>query len=427
MSDVTAFEELESQVRYYCRQTPNLFVTALGAKVWDAEGNEFIDFLSGCGSLNLGHNHPAIKSAVLRYLEQDGIVNALDFHTHAKRNFIERFRDVVLGPQELSYKLQFTGPTGANCVEAALKLARKFTGRRTVAAFTNAFHGMSLGALAATGSVRARCGLEGLLDGVIRLPFEGYRGAGIEEIERFAEIAADPSGGTDPVAAIIVETVQGEGGLNVASMAWLVKLREVATRIGALLIVDDVQAGCGRTGSYFSFERSGIVPDMVCLSKSIGGMGMPMALLLVSPKFDIWHPGEHNGTFRGNSLAFVAATAAVDLWSDRQLEEGIKTRSALLDTWLRDTAGTFSRIIARKKGIGMMAGLEFRCPKTAVEVACHARGQRLLIETCGPHDEVIKILAPLNIDLDMFADGLGKLRRAIEAHDTSARPTIRAA
>lgn len=427
MSDTSIFEQLESGVRYYCRQTPNLFSTARGAKVWDAAGNEFIDFLSGCGSLNLGHNHPVIKRALIEYIERDGIGNALDFHTEAKQRFMQGFSDILLRPRKLAHVLQFTGPTGANCVEAALKLARKFTGRRAVAAFTNAFHGMSMGALAATGSLNARRGLEGLIDGIVRLPYDGYRGAGIEDLERFAEMVADPSGGMEPVAAIIVETVQGEGGLNVASVSWLRKLREIASRIGALLIVDDVQAGCGRTGTFFSFERAGIVPDIVCLSKSISGIGMPMALLLVLPEFDIWAPGEHNGTFRGNSIAFVAAACATAQWSDRSLEDGIRARTTLLDAWLNQTAISCSEIVEQKRGVGMMAGLKFRDPAIAASVAEDARRRRLLIETCGPRDEVIKIFAPLNIEQALFTDGLTRLREAIDTCCKGGRSRDRAA
>ncbi|PDT64542.1 diaminobutyrate--2-oxoglutarate transaminase [Bradyrhizobium ottawaense] len=413
MSDLTIFEELESSVRYYCRQTPNLFATAQGAKVWDADGNEFIDFLAGCGSLNLGHNHPAIKRALISYLEQDGIGNALDFHTRAKRDFMEAFRDVILRPRKLPYVLQFTGPTGTNCVEVALKLARKATGRRSIAAFTNAFHGMSMGAMAATGSSKARRRLPGSTDGVVRLPFDGYHGAGLAELNRFAEMVLDPSGGIEPIAAIIVETVQGEGGLNVASEAWLRRLRQIATDIGALLIVDDIQAGCGRTGDFFSFERAGIVPDIVCLSKSISGAGLPMALLLALPQFDVWCPGEHNGTFRGNNLAFVTAAAAIDLWRDGSLAADITANSAALKAWLADTARTFAELIERRRGLGMMVGLQFRNPAVAKNVADQARADRLLIETCGPYDEVIKIFPPLNIELDLLEEGLERLHRAI--------------
>lgn len=409
------FDGIESQVRYYCRRTPNVFAKAQGSRVWDREGREFIDFMAACGSLNLGHNDPKIKQALISYLLEDGIGNALDFHTEAKAKFIERFQQEILKPRELTYVLQFTGPTGANCVEAALKLARKATGRRSIVAFTNAFHGMSTGALAVTGSTVARSGLVGTLDGVVRLPFEGYCGSGVQELERFAEMVADPSGGIDPVAAFIAETVQGEGGLNVASTGWLVKLREVATRLGALLIVDDVQAGCGRTGPFFSFERAGIVPDMVCLSKSISGFGLPMSLLLLSPKIDRWQPGEHSGTFRGNSLAFVAATAALEYWSHASFADETLSRSKALDRWLESVVSRNSAVVRRKKGLGMMAGLEFKDPVVADAVMQEARDRRVLIEGCGPHDEVLKIMAPLNIEMELFTEGLNRLESAIDA------------
>ncbi len=260
----------------------------------------------------------------------------------------------------------------------------------------------------------------------MRLPFEGYRGAGTEELERFAAMVSDPSGGIDPVAAIIVETVQGEGGLNVASDDWLRRLRQIATDLGALLIVDDVQAGCGRTGRFFSFERSGIAPDLVCLSKSISGMGLPMALLLVAPQFDTWLPGEHNGTFRGNSLAFVAAAEAVSSFTDPEFGVGVSVRSATLDRWLRKTAAAFPQAIVRTKGIGMMAGLQFWDPAFAAAAAMGARERRILIETCGPNDEVLKIFAPLNIDIDQFEAGLRRLRESIEVACV-ARPGMKAA
>jgi diaminobutyrate-2-oxoglutarate transaminase len=413
MRHAMQFEKLESAVRYYCRDMPNLFVSARGARVWDNHGTEFIDFLAGCGSLNYGHNHPVIKAALLNYLLHDGIGNALDFHTEAKLDFIEAFSETILTPKKLNYRLQFTGPTGANCVEAALKLARKLTGRATIAAFTNAFHGMSMGALAATGSRTARHGIEGMLQHVVRLSFEGYLGSDIRELERFAQMMRDPSGGVGPVAAIIVETVQGEGGLNAASNAWLRKLAEVAKGIGALLIVDDIQAGCGRTGDFFSFERAGIVPDVVCLSKSIGG-GLPMSLVLVKPEFDIWRAGEHSGTFRGNSLAFVAATAALSLWSDLEFLQGLEESSRCLASWCESVALEYRDAIVRRKGRGMMQGIEFASAGDAKAVADRARKKGVLLETCGPSDEVLKILAPLNIERDLFHEGLRRVKAAIE-------------
>jgi diaminobutyrate-2-oxoglutarate transaminase len=422
MKHTVQFEKIESEVRYYCRDTPNLFVSARGARLWDNDGAEFIDFLAGCGSLNYGHNHPTIKAALLNYLLRDGIGNALDFHTEAKLGFLEAFSETILAPRKLEYRLQFTGPTGANCVEAALKLARKVTGRATIAAFTNAFHGMSMGALAATGSRTARRGIEGTLHHVVRLPFEGYVGSGIDDLARFSEMTRDPSGGVAPIAAIIVETVQGEGGLNAASDAWLRKLVEVARDVGALLIVDDIQAGCGRTGDFFSFERAGIVPDMVCLSKSIGG-GLPMSLLLVKPEFDIWQAGEHSGTFRGNSLAFVAAEAALSFWTDCEFVEGLQERGRCLASWCNSAALEYRDAIVRGKGRGMMRGIEFASAANAKEVADRARKKGVLLETCGPSDQVLKILAPLNIERDLLQEGLCRVKAAIEEVCSIASPS----
>jgi diaminobutyrate-2-oxoglutarate transaminase len=423
MSHEAVFQELESAVRSYCRDTPNLFVSARGARIWDADGVEFIDFLSGCGSLNYGHNHPALKLAAINYLIRDGVGNALDFHTDAKLAFLMRFKEVILAPRRLPHLLQFTGPTGANCVEAALKLARKFTGRSNVVAFTNAFHGMSTGALAVTGSRLARSASEAVLGNVTRLAFDGYHDAGAAELERFAEMARDPSGGIDPVAAFIVETVQGEGGLNVASTAWLRKLRSIASDLGALLIIDDIQAGCGRTGNFFSFEHAQIMPDLICLSKSLSGFGLPMSVLLVAPNFDCWRPAEHNGTFRGNSLAFVTATAALDFWDNSDFPASIAIRSKVLNAWIGETVKRFPTLISRGKGTGMMAGIEFGSPRDAQMVSELARGLRVLIERCGPHDEVVKVFAPINIDCALFSEGLGRLTSAIEKVSLTARST----
>ena len=226
----------------------------------------------------------------------------------------------------------------------------------------------------------------------VRRPNDDHRGelaeAGLQDLERFSEMARDPSGGVGPIAAIIVETVQGEGGLNAASDGWLRKLAEIAKDIGALLIVDDIQAGCGRTGDFFSFERAGIVPDMVCLSKSIGG-GLPMSLMLVKPEFDIWQAGEHSGTFRGNSLAFVAGASALSFWMDGEFIEGLQERSRLLARWCDGVAAEHGDAILRDKGRGMMRGVEFATTADAKAVADCARKKGVLLETCGPSDQVL--------------------------------------
>jgi len=414
MAHEATFSKLESQVRSYCRETPNLFATARGAEIWDANGTRFVDFLSGCGSLNYGHNHPHLKEAIIDYILRDGVANALDFHTEAKLRFMTRFHDVVLKPRNLPYVMHFTGPTGANSVEAAIKLARKCTGRYAVVAFTNAFHGMSMGALSVTGSRASRSSVEAGLQGVIRLPYDGYHGAGVADLERFHQMARDPSGGIDELAAVIVETVQGEGGLNVASIAWLRKLREICTSLGALLIVDDIQAGCGRTGTFFSFERAGIVPDLVCLSKSLSGFGLPMSMLLIDPDRDVWKPGEHNGTFRGSALAFVAAARAVDFWEDPKFQILIGARARTIDAWMKKMLARFPDVLSRLKGLGLMTGFEFFSSEAAQAVAEKVRQRGVLIERCGPHDEVLKLLPPVNIDCDVLEEGLQRMDAAFE-------------
>lgn len=350
-------------------------------------------------------------AAAIEYISSDGIVAGLDFHTTAKLGFVERFRDRILRPRGLSYKLQFPGPTGANCVEAAFKLARKATGRTSIVAFTNAFHGVSVGALAATGAATARRASEAVLNGVIRLPFDGYRGAGIDELERFEAMAGDPSGGIDPIAAVVVETVQGEGGLNVASVDWLRHLSALTKRLGALLIVDDIQAGCGRTGTFFSFERAGLAPDLVCMAKSISGYGLPMSLLLLKPEHDVWTPGEHNGTFRGNSLAFATAAAAIDLWDSGEMA-CLQRNSLLLSDWIAQMGSEFGGWL-RPKGLGLMQGLAFARAEHSRAVSAGAIRRGVIVECCGPYDEVLKIMPPLNISEEALLDGLHRVEDSL--------------
>jgi diaminobutyrate-2-oxoglutarate transaminase len=391
-----------------------VFTSAVNARVLDEDGNSYIDFLSACGSLNYGHNHPRLKARLIEFLNRDGLLNGLDLHTSAKRDFLKAFRDIVLAPRGLDYKVQFTGPTGTNAVEAALKLARKVTGRQAVVAFTNAFHGMSLGALAAGARQQNRAAGEVRAEGITRLPYDGYHGAGTAELDRYAAMVEDPSGGVERPAAFIVETIQGEGGLNVASTEWLRHLAHVAKRLGALLIVDEVQAGCGRSGDFFSFESAGLEPDLVCIAKSIGGIGLPMALVLIRPQHDVWAPGEHNGTFRGNNLAFVAATAALEFWREPEFIAGLAANVARVRDWLDAVAADLGPARVRVKGRGLMIGLAFEDHAMAKRVAADAFRAGLLIETSGPHGEVVKLLPPLTIEPDMLEEGLRRLRSAIE-------------
>lgn len=412
-SDLSIYERMESQVRSYSRAMPRQFGRARGAWMYDDKGGRYLDFLSGCASLNYGHNHPDLKAALLEYVASDGIAHSLDLHTEAKGAFLEAFGNLILKPRGLDYRVMFTGPTGTNAVEAALKLARKVTGRQQIIAFTNGFHGMTLGALACTGNAGKRSGAGVPLDHVSHEPYEGYYGPDIDTIDMLEQRLADPSSGLDAPAAFLVETVQGEGGLNAASSDWLRRLAELAKRHGALMIVDDIQAGCGRTGSFFSFEDMGFTPDIVTLAKSLSGMGLPFAVTMFRPELDQWSPGEHNGTFRGNNHAFVTATAALRrFWADDALERDIRRRGDYLGQRLDMLAADLG---LSTRGRGMMRGLNVGSGEIAGEITKAAFARGLIIETSGPHDEVVKVLAPLTIDDDALAQGLDILDACVRA------------
>jgi diaminobutyrate-2-oxoglutarate transaminase len=411
---VQVFESLESQVRSYCRGWPVVFSRAEGCRLWDESGAEYLDFFSGAGALNYGHNHPALLARLVEYLQSGSIVHSLDMFTPAKRTFLERFRDIVLEPRNLDYKVMFPGPTGTNAVESALKLARKTTGRQHVLSFTNAFHGMTLGSLAVTGNSMKRQGAGIPLTNSSKIPYDDYFSGETEDFLWLERVLEDSGSGVDKPAAIIVETVQGEGGLNAARAEWLRALSELCKRHDILLIVDDVQAGCGRTGTFFSFEEAGIVPDIVCLSKSISGFGLPMALTLFRPDLDVWEPGEHNGTFRGHNLAFVTGAAALELfWSDNVFAKEVSERSAQLHEGLQRIADEHNGAAVR--GRGLLAGVVFADDEKAEQIASQAFERGLLVETSGPESEVVKVMPPLTISREDLARGIDVLTEAARA------------
>lgn len=413
-TDDTVFTRLESEVRSYCRTFPARFERARGAVLHASDGRPYIDFLSGCSSLNYGHNDPDLKAALVQYLMEDGIAHGLDLYTEAKAAFLEEFERTILKPRGLDYRLQFPGPTGANAVEAALKIARKVTGRHNVIAFTNGFHGVTLGALATTGSGYNRRGAGLALSGVTRMPYDGYLGAQVDTADLLDSMLDDPSSGIDAPAAVIVETVQGEGGLNVASAKWLRRIADAARRHGALLIIDDIQAGCGRTGRFFSFEGTGVVPDIVTMAKSLSGFGLPLALTLIGPEFDRWGPGEHNGTFRGNCHAFVTGRAALEkFWRTDAFEREIARKAEMLSRRLHDIAASRAGIAV--KGCGMILGLDVASGKVAQGIIAHCFANGLVIESSGNRDQVVKVLAPLTIADAEFMSGLDILEQAVGA------------
>jgi diaminobutyrate-2-oxoglutarate transaminase len=408
-----AFDLLESNVRTYCRSFPTVFVKACNYCLEDRAGRQYIDFFSGAGSLNYGHNNPVLKEKIIEYLRQDGIVHSLDMATGAKEEFLERFQRVILGPRGLRHKVQFAGPTGTNAVEAALKLARKVTRRTGVLFFTNAYHGVTLGSLAVMGNSSKRGAAGVPLQNSMPLPYDGYLGKGYDSVEYLRALLEDSGSGLDTPAAVILETIQAEGGINVAGTDWLQRLAALLREKGILLIVDDIQVGCGRTGPFFSFEAAGIEPDLVCLSKSISGYGLPMALVLIRPELDVWAPGEHNGTFRGNNLAFVAGAEALSYWEDDAFSREVRRKSELVRGRLEEIRDLYPEFEGRVRGRGLIYGLDLRADGLADEVARAAFERGLIIEACGSRDQVLKLLPPLTIDdagldagLDIIADAL---------------------
>lgn len=416
-TDLAVFDRRESEVRGYVRAFPTVFDRATGSTLVDADGREYLDFFAGAGVLNYGHNNPTFTRALIEYLERDGIIHGLDMATSAKRSFIEAFERLVLEPRGLDHKLQFTGPTGANAVEAALKVARQATGRSTVVAFTNAFHGLSMGALAATGNSHYRSAAGVGLDDIARMPYDGYLGAEVDTLDLLEKQLDDPGSGLDLPAAVIVEAVQGEGGINVARVEWLQRLRAITEARGILLILDEIQAGVGRTGKFFAFEHAGIVPDIVTVSKSISGSGLPMSLVLLRPGVDVWKPGQHTGTFRGNNLAFVSARVALETyWADAAFAEAVVAKGDLLRAELDRIAAEHPAQGFVVRGRGLMMGIACDSDRTLagrVSKAAFERG--LVIETSGAHDEVLKFLPALTITDDELRRGLAIVRESLAA------------
>ena len=371
-------------------------------------------------SLNYGHNDPDMKAALIDHISRDGVTHGLDMFTDAKAAFLETYERLVLVPRGIDYRVMMTGPTGTNAVEAAIKLARKVTGRRNIVAFTNAFHGMTMGALALTGNSGKRDGAGGgSLADVTHMPFENAMDDK-NTLEYIEWVLENPSSGMDDPAAFIVEPVQGEGGLNAASAEWLQGIQRLARKHGALLIIDDIQSGIGRTGPYFSFEGMELDPDMVTQAKSFSGMGLPFAALLIKPEHDIWKPAEHNGTFRGNNHAFVTARVALEkFWSDDRFEKDTLRKGEMLRERLSAIAGMYPR--ASLKGRGMMRGIDVGDGNLAATICATCFENGLTIETSGAHDEVVKVLAPLTTPDAILSKGLDILESAVQTAMASDR------
>ena len=411
----TIIEENESQVRSYCRKYPVVFTTAKNSMIYDEDGNAYVDFLAGCGALNYGHNNGEIKGEVIDYILKDNITHAMDMYTAAKGAFIKTFKEKILDPKDLNYKIMFCGSTGTNAVEAALKLCRKNKKRSNVIAFMGAFHGMTLGSLALTTDRTSRDGAGVSLDNVTFVPYETTMD-GFDSLRYLETVIKDDHSGIEKPAAIFLETVQAEGGINVASVEWLKGVEKICRENDILLVADEIQVGCSRTGTFFSFERAGIKPDMVTLSKSIGGNGFPMSLLLIRDDLDIWKPAEHNGTFRGNQIAFVAARKAIEYNVEHEIDKQVMEKGALVKEYIeKEILPLSDKIFFR--GIGLIWGIDFSKfddPELSHRIADKCFEKGLIIERAGRGDTVLKILPPLTIfDYELFK-GLDIIRESIE-------------
>ncbi|MEE0060266.1 MAG: diaminobutyrate--2-oxoglutarate transaminase [Acutalibacteraceae bacterium] len=409
------FEQHESEVRSYCRHFPTVFSKAKGSKLFDELGNEYIDFFCGAGAVNYGHNNNYIKPKLIEYLEGDGIMHALDMYTTPKREFISFMQDKILKPRGLDYKIMFPGPTGTNAVEAALKLARKVKGRSNVFALMGCFHGMTLGALALTTDQGARKGAGVKLNDVTHIPAP-YMYPNFDTIEYMQNLINDDHSAIEKPAAVVIETVQAEGGIQVFEVEYLQRLRKFCDDNDILLMIDDIQVGCARTGTYFSFERANIQPDILVLSKSIGGYGLPFALTMFKPELDKWTPGEHNGTFRGNQLAFVAAKAGLEFMLNEKIEEKSQKNGEVIKEFLeKEILPLDSRLQIR--GIGMIWGIEFEnIPVDGISerVTEKAFDRGLIVECAGRKNSVVKLMPPLVIEKEVLQAGLEKLKAAVE-------------
>ena len=413
--DTTVFEAHESEIRGYCRNYPTVFASASNARQVDEDGRSYIDFFAGAGVLNFGHNNPRMKQALIDFIQADGVTHSLDTYTTTKRDFVSRFHEVVLAPRGMDHRMQFMGPTGSNAVEAAMKLARKATGRREIVAFSHGFHGMTLGSLAATANDAFRQWSGVPLENIHRLPFETAPG-GDTALADYRAALADPSSGLLPPAAFLVEPIQAEGGVNVASKEWLHEVQDLAREIGALVIFDDIQAGIGRTGSYFSFDGMGLDPDIITLAKGLGGFGTPIAMNLNKPEVDDhWSPGAHTGTFRGPGLSFVAGAVALDYFTDDTFGDEVRAKGERMRERLAKIVEANPGRGWEVRGRGMIQALDTGDGAFAKRVQQTAFEAGLLIGPCGSGGRVIKLIPPLTIEEGDLTEGLDLLEQAISA------------
>ncbi|WP_436739283.1 diaminobutyrate--2-oxoglutarate transaminase family protein [Streptomyces sp. BBFR102] len=416
----------ESAARTYARSLPIVPVRARGVTIEGADGRRYLDCLSGAGTLALGHNHPVVLEAIRKVLDSGAPLHVLDLATPVKDAFTTELFATLPPALASRARIQFCGPAGTDAVEAALTLTRTATGRSGVLAFTGAYHGMTAGALAASGGAREQR--------VTRLPFpQDYRcpfGVGGEQ---GAELAArwteslldDTKSGVPDASCLLVEPVQGEGGVNPAPDAWLRRIRRITEDRSIPLIADEVQTGVGRTGRFWGVDHSGVVPDVMVLSKAIGG-SLPLAVLVYRDDLDVWEPGAHAGTFRGNQLAMAAGTATLAYVRENGLADRAAVLGARMLGRLREYAAGHP-FVGDVRGRGLMIGVELVDPAAdtpagapsppapriaaAVQRACLDRG--LIVELGGRRSAVVRLLPPLTLTDEQADAVLDRLTDAL--------------
>jgi len=427
--------ERESNARTYPRRLPIAIGRAQGSYLEDVDGNVFIDFLTGAGVLALGHNHLEVVESVERQLRI--LCHGLDFPTEVKDEFTSLQLSLLPEGMRDEMKMQFCGPAGANAVDAALKLCKTATGRGDIVAFQGAFHGSTHSAMAVTGLVSQKAPVANYMHGVHFFPFPyPYRSAlplangvsaGEACLHYFESVLTDPNGGVPQPAAVIMEIVQAEGGVVPGPTDFVRGVRRVTEELDVPLIVDEIQTGCGRTGTWYAFEQHGIVPDVILASKALGGIGMPIAVVFYNKKLDTWAPGAHTATFRGNQLAFAAGITAAKIIERDGILENVMQQSAYALGRLDELEQSYD-CIGEVRGVGLMLGIEIIDPLTgmgdsqlalAIQRASLERG--LILELGGRGDSVVRLLPPLNVTRETLDQALDVLESAFAAVAGSTR------
>ena len=431
-------EANESSARTYPRRLPVAIAEASGSYITDVDGRVYIDFLTGAGVLALGHNHPALVAAVQDQLTR--LTHGLDFPTPVREEFKQNQLAMLPASMRGEMKIHFCGPTGSDAVEAAVKLCKKATGRGGLVAFQGSYHGSTQGAMSLTSETQPKEGLLNLLPGVHFAPYAYCHRCPLRLrpdtcetncAQLLASTLRDTHGGVPKPAAIIMELVQGEGGSIPAPADFVRRVADVARELDIPLIVDEVQTGCGRTGTWFAFEQYGIEPDVIIASKGLSGLGLPVSVILYRSRLDRWGPGSHIGTFRGNNLAFASGNAYLDVLRRENLLENVQVQGRHLLTALANLQRS-TPLISDVRGIGLILGMEMAgwpaASVTAQQVA--ARVQRaalqrgLILEVGGREDRVIRLLPPLNVTRRTVDDALaiiGSAVRAVQAELSDGR------